>query len=227
MKREQHSGDAELDALLERGRNIPPAPDVARARAMARARATVAAAMASAPAQEIPARGRGLRVAVAASVALVIGAAGATAALLGRTPRQPAPPLASTPRVVQPVPASAPDHLVPPPAVTAEARSIAKPQRSARPATAQESYAAELDLLQRAQSAYTSRDFSDALVLVAEHGRRFPNGRLAEQREALRVKSLVGSGRADEARHAVAAFAKRFPRSALLQRLQATASAAD
>jgi hypothetical protein len=64
-------------------------------------------------------------------------------------------------------------------------------------------------------------------VVIAEHGRRFPNGRLAEQREALRVKSLAGSGRAEEARHAVAAFAKRFPRSALLQRLQETAGAAD
>ena len=219
MKREQHASDAELDALLERGRIIPPAPDVVRARAMARARATLTTATASIPAQENPARGRGLRMAVAAAVALVIGAAGATAALLGRAPQHPAPSPPSTPRVVMPAPVSVPDH----PAAT----SIAKHRRSARPATAQESYAAELDLLQRAQSAYTSRDFSDALVLVAEHGRRFPNGRLAEQREALRVKSLASSGRADEARHAVAAFAKRFPRSALLQRLQETAGAAD
>jgi hypothetical protein len=228
MKRDERSSDAELEVLLERGRIIPPAPDVARARAMARARAAVAATTASMPPQEIPARGRGLRMAVAASVALVLGAAGATAALLGRAPQRPEPPPPASRRVVPAVPVAAPeDSPAPPPAVKPEATTIAKHQRASRPATAQESYAAELELLQRAQAAYTRRDFSDALVLVAEHGRRFPNGRLAEQREALRVKSLAGSGRAEEARHAVAAFAKRFPRSALLQRLQETASAAD
>ena len=40
MKRDQHSGNAELDALLERGRIIPPAPDVVRARALVRASGT-------------------------------------------------------------------------------------------------------------------------------------------------------------------------------------------
>ena len=60
-----------------------------------------------------------------------------------------------------------------------------------RPITAQESYAAELALLQRAQVAYAGRDFPGALALVAEHARQFPNGRLAEEREALRVRSLA------------------------------------
>jgi hypothetical protein len=229
MKREGHSGDAELDALLEHGRIIPRAPDMVRARAMARARAAAAATTASMPPQELPSSGRGFRMAVAASVALLLGAAGATAALLVRTPQQPEPSRPASPRVVAPVIVAEPEPPRPPPAVPRETTSIAKAPRSARPATAQESYAAELELLQRAQAAYTRRGFSDALVVIAEHGRRFPNGRLAEQREALRVKSLAGSGRTDEARHAVAAFAKRFPRSALLQRLQetATASAAD
>ena len=91
--------------------------------------------------------------------------------------------------------------------------------------TPKESYAAELDLLQRAQVAFAGRDFPGALVLVAEHARRFPNGRLAEEREALRVRSLAGSGRADDARRAVAAFANRFPRSVLLPRLMQSAGA--
>ena len=80
-------------------------------------------------------------------------------------------------------------------------------------------FTAELDLLQRAHGAYTRRDFSVALTLVAEHARRFPNGHLAEQREALRVRSLAGAGRADEAHRAAAAFAVRFPRSVLLPRV--------
>ena len=56
--------------------------------------------------------------------------------------------------------------------------------------------------------------FALALTLFSEHARRFPNGHLAEQREALRVRSLAGSGRKDEAHHAAAAFATRFPHSA-------------
>jgi hypothetical protein len=67
--------------------------------------------------------------------------------------------------------------------------------------------------------AYAGRDFSAALALVAEHARRFSHGRLAEEREALRVQSLAGAGRTDEAARAVSAFAERFPRSVLLPRL--------
>jgi len=229
MKRDEPPVDAELESLLERGRVIPRLPDVIRARALARARATAAAAATvSAPARTAVARGRGLWIAVAASLALVLGAAGATAALRGWLPwqREPSPP--SSPGPVPPVTAAAAASDEPAPSERApETTSIAKPQRPARTATAQESYAAELQLLQRAHAAYTRRDFSSALVLVAEHGRRFPNGRLAEQREALRVRSLAGSGRGDEARRAVAGFAVRFPRSVLLQRLQETASASQ
>ena len=68
---------------------------------------------------------------------------------------------------------------------------LQRPHRSLSP---QESYAAELNLLQRAQSEYASHDFADALVLVTEHARRFPDGRLAEEREALRVRSLARDG---------------------------------
>lgn len=226
MKRDQRPFDPDLEALVERARTIPHAPDVVRARALARARATVAAATASTAAQAVPARGRGLRIAWAASVALLIGAASAAAALRGWMPQGPDPSPEPSPRLLRPVPASVPDHPAPP-AVAPAAMPIAKPQRPARLPTAQESYAAELALLQRAQAAYTQRDFSNALALVAEHGRHFPNGRLAEQRDALRVRSLVGSGRADEARRAVAAFTRRFPRSVLLQRLRETARAEE
>ncbi len=79
-------------------------------------------------------------------------------------------------------------------------------------------FTAELELLQRAHGAYTRHDFSAALTLVVAHARRFPSGHLAEQREALRVRSLAGAGRADEAGRAAAAFAARFPRSVLLPR---------
>jgi hypothetical protein len=63
--------------------------------------------------------------------------------------------------------------------------------------------------------------------VVARHAHRFPNGRLSEEREAFRIRSLVGSGQTDEGRRAVTAFARRFPRSVLLPRLQATVNAVN
>ena len=83
-------------------------------------------------------------------------------------------------------------------------RTAAKPPHPARPGAKSDPFTAELELLQRAHAAYTRHDFSVALTLVAEHARRFPNGHLAEQREALRVRSLAGAGRADEAHRAAA-----------------------
>ena len=219
MKRRNPHSDPELDVLLEGGRVIQRVPEVVRARALSRARATMAA-MAALPREPISAvRWRGLTVALAASLALAVGAAVATAALRGRapSPSQPAPP--AIPYTERPMHRSPLD--VPPssPMVAPPSTFTAKPQRFGRPAAAQESYAAELDLLARAQVAYAGRDFADALALVAEHGRRFPSGRLAEEREGLRVRALAGAGRAEEARRAAAAFAGRFPRSILLPRL--------
>jgi hypothetical protein len=98
--------------------------------------------------------------------------------------------------------------------------SIAIPRRAVRLASRSESVAAELELLKRAQAEYAHRDFPGALTLIAEHARRFPRARLAEEREALRICSLAGAGRTVEAQRAGAAFADRFPRSVLLPRLE-------
>jgi hypothetical protein len=62
---------------------------------------------------------------------------------------------------------------------------------------------------------------------LAEHGRRFPSGSLAEEREALRVRALSGSGQSDAARRAARAFATRFPRSVLLSRTMTAADAGE
>ena len=219
--------EGELERLLEQARTIPPASDVVRARAMVRARATVAAAAQSAasdrPAPPI-ARVRRLHVAVAASVALTLGAAGAIGALRGWTPHH---------RQLPPNH----EHLRPSPAakfgapgasgvvVESETKARPKPQPARRASNGL--YAAELDLLQRAQAAYVGKDVAGALVVLAEHARRFPNGRFAEEREAIRVQALASAGRADEARRAADGFAARFPRSVLLRRLKTSAQAAE
>jgi hypothetical protein len=225
MKWDDRPADsAELEALLERGRIIPPVPDVVRARVLARARTTVAAASAFTPEQGILGRARRLSLAVAASIALLAGVAGGAAALVGRRWNRPEPMAPSTERVLSRAPIFVPKHpatptVEPEPTVAPEPGSIAKSRRTGPPVTAQESYAAELRLLQRAQASYASRDFPGALALVGEHNRRFPDGRLAEEREALRVRSLAASGHLPDARRAAAAFANRFPRSVLLPRL--------
>jgi hypothetical protein len=233
QKQEVAQEEEQVWAVIEQGRQIRRAPDVVRARLLARARAAVAtSARATRMAIPEPApawHGRRLAFA-AAALLLLFSAAGATAALyvhatrsveilpIGR--RNPEAPqvVAST----RELPAAETERA---PQVV----SRPKLQRAHRPLSPQESYAAELYLLQRAQSDYASHDFPDALVLIAEHARRFPNGRLAEEREALRVRSLAGAGRGDQARRALGAFARRFPRSVLLPRLreQAQARAAE
>jgi hypothetical protein len=220
MNRRGRLSNEELDALLERGRNVPAVPDVVRGRALARARATVAGGATHAPAPAATgARGRGFRIALAASVAVLVCTAGAVAAFRGGAFDRISPEPASSPHAGTPVRVSR-SGPAPAPPVAPQPKPASTSARPMRSLTAHESYAAERGLLQRAQVAYASHDFSAALVLVAEHARRFPNGRLAEEREALRVRSLAGSGRAGEARRAVSAFAARFPRSVLLPRLR-------
>jgi len=80
-------------------------------------------------------------------------------------------------------------------------------------------YAMELRILQPAQQAVARGDFGSALAAIADHRRQFPAGRLAEEREALRVKALLGLGRTAEAERAGVAFRSRFPRSALRGRM--------
>jgi hypothetical protein len=220
--------EQEVEAVMEQGRRIPPAPDVVRARLLARARAAFAASEASPNPGAVlstPTAWRGRRIAVAASVLLVFVAAAAAAAFHARVASAPettrTPPLVPDPPAVRASATSAPRTQ------PSEPVSSTRTQRPRRSITPQESYAAELQLLQRAQSEYASHDFSNALVLLAEHGRRFPKGRLAEEREALRVRSLARAGRGDEARRALAAFANRFQHSAFLPRLQAAARSGE
>jgi hypothetical protein len=74
-------------------------------------------------------------------------------------------------------------------------------------------------VLQLAQRAVAGRDYPTALAAIAEHRRQFPAGRLAEEREALRVKALLGLGRSAEAQYAGMVFRERFPQSALRGRV--------
>jgi hypothetical protein len=227
MKRDHPGLEPELEAFLEHRPIERRAPPEIRARALARARAIVAADGVVPPAEPAAAlsvtapRGRlRARIAMAASLAVAGAAVGAMAALharSGEARRGVLPSRASTVPSAPPPNAGSParDSLAPP----AERAEPVAPPRPARSTTKEDSFTAELELLQRAHSAYTRHDFAVALTLVGEHARRFPKGHLAEQREALRVRSLAGAGRSDEAHRAAAAFAIQFPRSVLLSRI--------
>jgi hypothetical protein len=229
MKRHGSDLEPELEALLEPCKIQRQVPPELRARVLSRARATLAAGGATPPLPTPerarptlrPARARRLvGIAIAASIALAAGAVGAAAALLVRSARpvEVAPPQSAAPAPKAPIthvakPAS--ERLAP----DAETAPASRALRPAPAGAKADPFTGELNLLQGAQAAYTRRDFPVALTLIAEHARRFPKGHLAEQREALRVRSLVGAGRTDEAQRAAAAFAIRFPRSVLLPRV--------
>jgi len=203
----------DVEALLERERVIPPVPAAQRARALARAQASLATPVVGSTAPRAAPR---TRWPAAAAAALVVGMAVAAAAYEIHARMAPVP--ATRPAAVAPVgevvgaapaasqTAGAVADPIPAPAPAVEA-PVSSPAATAR---------AELRLLQQARFAVARRDFAAALPPIAEHTRRFKNGRLSEEREALRVKALSGLHRTEEARRAAAAFRARFPRSVLL-----------
>lgn len=217
----------ELD-VIEQGKQIPAVPAAVRARVLTRARATAALAGSVRPPRS---RLRPAMLHLAALVAATVFGMGiAGAVVLLRERRPPAPPReagASAQPTVRPALSALapPPQSSPPPPPANSAASAAEPRPSAKSASPRESYAAELELLRRAQAAYGGGDFSGSLVSLNEHARQFPNGRLAEEREALRVSCLKGLGRSSDARRAAASFAQRFPHSVLLSRTTAPETA--
>ncbi len=56
-------------------------------------------------------------------------------------------------------------------------------------------------------------DNDGAFAAIDEHSARFPQGALAEEREALRIQALVAADRDPEARVALGIFLRTYPRS--------------
>ena len=198
-----------MQTLLDCERKMTVLPAAARARMLSRARAALAAGVATRP---FPSRApSAFRWAAAAGLACVAAvAAGAAVYTVAVRARPVAPPGAAASPAESPAPHwSAGDELI--------ANLLPPPVPNPRPArTGAGAVRAELRLLQQAREAVAREDFLLALQLIAEHARRFKTGRLAEEREALRVKALVGLGRRGAARRAATDFEANFPRSPLL-----------
>jgi outer membrane protein assembly factor BamD (BamD/ComL family) len=71
-------------------------------------------------------------------------------------------------------------------------------------------------LVETGRSALGRGDWASALAALDKHAREFPHGRLAEERDVLRVQALALGGRTDEARTRAEAFRARYPKSVFL-----------
>ena len=93
----------------------------------------------------------------------------------------------------------------------------------ASPPTAPEGgLSAELALLDRARKALASGDAAGALAATRTHGRRFPHGALAPERESLAIAALCALGRRDAARSRAQRFLERHPTSPLAPAVRAS-----
>lgn len=116
-------------------------------------------------------------------------------------PREPVTPVPD----VEPSPAVVSRPVAPAPPVEAPVESAvvakARPRRASNPSA--ETLAEEAKLV-RAIKANVQRDPARALVLVTEHGQRFPDGVLVHEATALRVQAACTLGRVSEAERAAA-----------------------
>jgi hypothetical protein len=222
----------EAERLLALERTLTPESPEFRARAVARARAALHGA--GTPVVRLSWRGRA---SAPLAAALVLGiAALSLAAWRGRpgeerpepssaaTASSPAPKQAKPSRVTSDSGASPDTSPLPAisasPALEVPAPEGARAQAPRRLSDA-DAYAAELKLLRQARADVAATRFSAALNSIAEHERRFPAGRLREERDALRVKALAGLGRSEDARAAAERFGARYPRSVLSPGIEA------
>jgi hypothetical protein len=121
----------------------------------------------------------------------------------------PAPPLPEAPRVEAAPP--------PPPAL--------KPGPHRRTA-APDSLQAENALIDRARTALLRKDASAALTALEEHEHAYARGRLAEERDAIKVQVLVQLHRREDAIAAAEVFRRKYPHSMALPGIQAAIDSA-
>jgi len=202
----------EVRLLVDEARIIPELPAVVRARAMTRARAALVAGLTAAaiPPRATPWARRAVSTMLAVLACATAGvAAHAFQSKIARV--GPGPNKASSSSLVV---ASA-KTLTPSVNVRFEEVPVALAPIPPSQPSAADAFRAELRLLLAARDAVSRGDFSEALSRTGEHARRFKASRLVEEREVLRIRSLVGLGRAQEAVRAATAFRTRFPNSVL------------
>jgi hypothetical protein len=139
-----------------------------------------------------------------------------------RGPAGPHPPRAAAAAAAAPRIEAA--RMTPPPVAPTVLPSAMKsslpPRSSSRrapvpspPAPSPADLAAESALLERARAALARADAAAALDGVSRHLQKFPNGLLAEEREAVWIQALVLAGDRESAARRARQFDRRFPSS--------------
>jgi hypothetical protein len=157
---------------------------------------------------------------------------GAFAAALMTRPRLIVPPASPPPATALPETGKAPAIATPTsgatsasdlkPLPSARVATRTPPSRRERPDSDRDlELAAERAPLETARTALSRGKPQAALDALGEHQRRFPFGRLGEEREALAIEALVQGGRSAEARARAARFRAKFPSSLLLPAVDA------
>jgi hypothetical protein len=235
----------EVDPLLDCERAIPRYPPAVKARAVARARALMVAGGSTLVAKPAPRSRTRWFVAAAAACGVSVAFGAAAYEIRARLDARPtlvaisAPtgPLARLPashrhravqggRQLKPETALETTQTTADTAIGSEIEATALPSdtepaagntASTRPQQ-RDTARGELRLLRQARDAVASGDYAAALAPIGRHTRRYGygDGRLVEEREALRIKALAGLGRTEDAQGAAAAFQARFPYSVLL-----------
>lgn len=124
-------------------------------------------------------------------------------------------PVASVPAAEPEPPPTAPtegDPTLDQPAAQSVAGARTK-TRASITRSPSDSLAEEVRLLSKAEEQLYAGHADDALKILGEHERRFPNGALAEQRMAARAQSLCTLGRIAEAKADLTKLARAYPRS--------------
>lgn len=182
--------------------------------------------------------------AVAAALVVGIGAGRLTVSSSGGATRVPsasaeahadreAPLAAAPPETYASPSAMSSAAVVPSAAVAPSAPAVPASASAASPAAvasasagrATGSLAAERRLLDVARGALGRDNGVEALAASDEHARRFPNGLLAEEREAIAVQALVECKRLADARARSERFRQAYPKSILLPAVIAAVAA--
>jgi hypothetical protein len=215
----------EIEPLFASERDLPLEPDETRNRVVRRARTALPRSLRFTPAVRA-ALPRGARFGEIAAITVLLSGLSLAAFFAGYRAKGRIAPASAMMHAV--APAGAAPSAVALPSVTAADVNLettpidsrgrrSKVEVSAKAIPEIAAYISEVRVLQPARQALADKKYESALTAIAEHQRRFGAGKLAEEREALRVKSLLGLGRVAEAQRAASALGECFPNSALVE----------
>jgi hypothetical protein len=117
-------------------------------------------------------------------------------------------------------PVAAPATPVDEAAAPATDEAVSVGASRARPVPAADRLAEEVAILSRATSQLRGGRPAEALRLLTEHQRRFPGGRLVEERRAAKIQALCALGNGAAAEAELSRLARSSPRSPHLARAQ-------